>query len=70
VTGAFRDGDIRHGLADLSAAKALLGYEPKWNFRDGLQQFLKWANSTEPTVGGYERSLVEMKERGLLHGHR
>jgi dTDP-L-rhamnose 4-epimerase len=68
VTGAFRDGDIRHGMADLERARALLGYEPRVKFEDGLRSFLAWAEESEPELSGYERSLEEMKDRGLLHG--
>jgi dTDP-L-rhamnose 4-epimerase len=68
TTGVFRDGDVRHGLADLVLAQSLLGYRPQWKFRDGLSRFLEWANSTEPSMNGYEQSLIEMKQRGLLHG--
>jgi dTDP-L-rhamnose 4-epimerase len=68
ITGAFREGDIRHGLADITKAGNLLRYEPRWMFRDGLRSFLEWADETEPTSAGYERSLIEMKERGLLRG--
>lgn len=31
-----RQGDVRHSLADISAAKALLGFDPKVSVRDGL----------------------------------
>ncbi len=67
VTGDFRDGDIRHGMADLSRAEQLLGYRPGWSFRDGLKQFLDWAGESKPTVGAYEDSLAEMQAKGLLH---
>ena len=67
TTGAFREGDIRHGVADLTKAKSLLGYEPRWEFSKGVRHFLKWANLSEPTLGAYERSLLEMQELGLLH---
>lgn len=67
VTGAFRDGDIRHGLADLTQARALLGYVPQWSFRDGLAKFLAWADQGKTNTEGYERSLEELRERGLLH---
>jgi dTDP-L-rhamnose 4-epimerase len=69
VTGAFRDGDIRHGMADLERSKALLGYEPRIKFEDGLRSFLAWAEESEPELSGYEGSLEEMKDRGPLHGH-
>lgn len=68
TTGAFREGDIRHGMADLTHAQSLLGYDPRWKFRDGLMRFLQWADESKPSVDGYEQSLMEMRQRGLLHG--
>jgi dTDP-L-rhamnose 4-epimerase len=68
VTGAFREGDIRHGLADLTEALRLLDYRPRWQFADGLRRFLAWASESGPSDGGYERSLAEMREKGLLRG--
>ncbi len=66
VTGAFREGDIRHGFADLTSARQLLGYQPAWSFREGLKRFLAWAEQSSPSTEGYERSLREMRDRGLL----
>jgi dTDP-L-rhamnose 4-epimerase len=66
ITGAFREGDIRHGVADLTKARALFGYEPKWSFTDGLRKFLSWALENELPDNRYEQSLDEMKQRGLL----
>jgi len=71
VSGAFREGDIRHALADLTLAHTLLAYEPQTNFTDGLRSFLAWASEDTQQENGpsaYERSLTEMRERGLLHG--
>ena len=68
VTGAFREGDVRHGFADLQLARRLLHYEPSWKFQDGLDHFLAWAENSSPVSDGYEHSLAEMRERGLLHG--
>jgi dTDP-L-rhamnose 4-epimerase len=70
ITGAFRDGDIRHGLADLGLAHSILGYEPSWSFAKGLEKFLQWADESEPTQGVFEQSLLEMTERGLLHASK
>ncbi|QNI37174.1 NAD-dependent epimerase/dehydratase family protein [Edaphobacter albus] len=67
VSGAFREGDVRHGMADLERAKSLLAYEPEVMFKEGLSHFLAWAKENEPELSGYERSLEEMKQRGLLH---
>jgi len=70
VTGAFRDGDIRHGRADLSKVAALLGYNPRWSFQEGLREFLRWAQERAPATGQakYEASLKELRDQGLLHG--
>jgi dTDP-L-rhamnose 4-epimerase len=68
MTGAFREGDIRHGMADLTLSRSLLGYEPMRKFREGLRRFFEWADESEPSSAGYEESLAEMGKRGLLHG--
>ncbi|MDL2267849.1 SDR family oxidoreductase [Desulfovibrio sp. OttesenSCG-928-G15] len=38
----FRAGDVRHSLADISRAKNLLGYEPEFTVRQGLQKAGEW----------------------------
>jgi UDP-glucose 4-epimerase len=38
----MRVGDVRDSLADLKAAKAVLGYEPKVGLEEGLQLTLDW----------------------------
>ncbi len=35
-------GDVERTYADISKAKGILGYDPKWAFRDGIQAFLEW----------------------------
>lgn len=70
VSGAFRVGDIRHNVADIGAITALTGFQPRWNFRDGLHQFLRWAEGHEASDAGYERSLKELAERGLMGAGR
>ncbi len=66
VTGAFREGDIRHGFADLTRARDLLSYSPTCDFQSGLNRFLSWATDFAPSVNGYEHSMIEMRDRGLL----
>lgn len=68
ISGAFREGDIRHCVADLSKAAEYLQFRPSWSFSDGLRLFLEWASESEPGAGGYEASVEEMRSRGLLHG--
>lgn len=40
--GPFRPGDVRHSLADVSAAREALGYAPAYSVRDGLAEALAW----------------------------
>jgi UDP-glucose 4-epimerase len=40
--GPERVGDIKHSLADISRAKAELGYQPKVQFREGLRRTVEW----------------------------
>jgi dTDP-L-rhamnose 4-epimerase len=66
VTGAFRAGDIRHNVADISRIKATTGFVPQWRFEAGLREFLQWAETQTASDVGFERSLAELKERGLM----
>jgi UDP-N-acetylglucosamine 4-epimerase len=38
----FRDGDVRHSLADISQAGRLLGYTPSHTLASGLKEALPW----------------------------
>jgi UDP-N-acetylglucosamine/UDP-N-acetylgalactosamine 4-epimerase len=42
IFGTERKGDIPHSLADISKAKELLGYNPKFSVRDGLKEAISW----------------------------
>lgn len=65
VSGNYRLGDIRHNFADITLAKQILGFKPKWNFSDGIEQFVKWVNQQEVQEDNYEASIEEMKKKGL-----
>jgi dTDP-L-rhamnose 4-epimerase len=67
ITGDFREGDIRHGEADLSLTQSLLSYTTPYRFGDGLRIFLEWASEGTFNENNYERSLQELKGLGLLH---
>lgn len=66
VSGNFRIGDIRHNYADISAAREILGFEPKWNFSDGITRFTSWVDSQKVCEDKYEQSLKEMKDKNLF----
>jgi UDP-N-acetylglucosamine 4-epimerase len=38
----FRGGDVRHSLADISKAKILIGYKPKYHIGEGLKLAMGW----------------------------
>ena len=42
VFAGFRDGDVRHSLADIGKARTLLGYEPSHDVRAGLREAVGW----------------------------
>ncbi len=52
VTGAFRPGDIRHAVADISEARAHLGWTPRHDLEAGLAQLVDWSRGRmSPPVG-------------------
>ena len=64
VTGKYREGDIRHCVADISRARALLGYEPRVKLADGIPELLEWVrqqqaeNTTQATTELEQHQLV------------
>ncbi len=42
IFGPDRPGDIKHSSADISKARALLGYEPEWSFEKGIKVAIEW----------------------------
>lgn len=65
ISGNYRLGDIRHNYADISLARRILGFEPKFSFVDGIAQFCKWVDKQEVQDDMYEISIEEMKSKGL-----
>jgi len=67
VTGAFRMGDIRHNIADVSKLEQVLGFVPCVPFKQGLANFLGWAAEQAPEdKAAYLRSVNELATRGLM----
>lgn len=40
--GEARPGDLRHSLADISRARALINYQPQVSFEEGLRRTVEW----------------------------
>jgi dTDP-L-rhamnose 4-epimerase len=67
ATGAFRAGDIRHNVADLSKARRLLGFAPRVDFAHGIERFASWVQTQEVATDGYEQSIKELAAKGLFN---
>ncbi|MEH0876409.1 NAD-dependent epimerase/dehydratase family protein [Pectobacterium cacticida] len=65
ITGNYRLGDIRHNYADLEKIRSLLGFEPKISFVEGISRFTNWVNQQEVQEDSSDKSLIEMKAKGL-----
>lgn len=66
VMGQYREGDIRHCVADISRAQSLLGYEPKIALADGIRQLIEWTGG-QAAADNIEKATNELKSRGLVH---
>ncbi|MGL6021479.1 MAG: NAD-dependent epimerase/dehydratase family protein [Chitinophagaceae bacterium] len=65
ISGNYRLGDIRHNFADITIAKKVLGFFPKWDFEKGISKFIDWVNNENYYEDNYEKSIQEMKTRGV-----
>ena len=43
--GPPRAGDVRHSLADVSAARAAFGFEPTVTLQQGIPEYMRWARA-------------------------
>jgi dTDP-L-rhamnose 4-epimerase len=66
ISGKYRIGDIRHNYADLTKIKSVLGFRPKIDFQNGVNEFVKWVRTQEIMEDKYERSIIELKQKGFI----
>jgi dTDP-L-rhamnose 4-epimerase len=64
ITGQYRAGDIRHCFADVSRARALLGYEPLVDFAAGIEELADWLDR-QAAEDQVETARAELQARGL-----
>lgn len=43
IHGSPRRGDVRHSLADISAIRSAIGFEPQVSLGEGLREYMEWA---------------------------
>lgn len=65
VSGNFRLGDIRDNYADITQARELLDFEPKVDFATGIRRFATWVDQQAVMADTYDKSIAEMKAKGL-----
>ncbi len=65
ITEQYRKGDIRHCFANIEKAQRLLGYAPKHNFRNGMQDILSFAE-TAPSQDLFNTAKEQLHTRGLI----
>ncbi|WP_234119724.1 SDR family NAD(P)-dependent oxidoreductase [Clostridium hydrogenum] len=65
ITGRYRMGDIRHCYADISKAREILGYKPRFDIETGIKDFLDWAQN-EQAKDLSDNAENELKEKGLF----
>lgn len=64
-TDDYRLGDILACYADIRRARQLMGWQPVVGLQDGLQEFVRWAE-TQETVDLYHKAEAELKHHGLF----
>jgi dTDP-L-rhamnose 4-epimerase len=64
ITGRYRMGDIRNCFADISRAREVLGYEPRYTLEKGLAELAEWLEGQTAEDHAVEASR-ELAARGL-----
>lgn len=64
ITGKYRVGDIRHCFADISRARAVLGYEPMVELDAGMTELAEWLQRQE-AIDRVDAATSELSARGL-----
>lgn len=65
IVGRYRQGDIRHCVADISTARRLLGYEPLVSIEEGVPRLIEWVRQ-QSAIDGVLRATGELQARGLV----
>ena len=65
INGNYREGDIRHCIADIEKARELIGYEPEVKLEDGMEELFSWVAEQRPEDNVATAS-NELAERNLI----
>ncbi len=65
IVAKYREGDIRHCVADISKARALLGYEPQVSLERGIPELLSWVRA-QAAKDQVASATAELESRQLV----
>jgi len=65
IVGKFREGDIRHCVADAGTARRLLAFEAGVTLEDGLRDLADWVRH-ERAEDRVARARAELEDKGLV----
>lgn len=65
LVGQYREGDIRHCVADITMARKTLGYQPKVTLEKGLEELLAWVSGQKPD-DRVDAATAELTARSLV----
>ncbi len=65
LVGKYREGDIRHCVADITRARTLLGYEPKVSLERGIPELLAWVRE-QSASDRVSQATAELEARQLV----
>ncbi len=64
ITAKYRAGDIRHCFADITCARRVLGYQPKYKFVDGVRELVEWLRS-QRAIDRAQEATAQLTAYGL-----
>lgn len=65
IVGKYREGDIRHCVADISKARNLLGYTPHVRLEQGIPELLSWVQA-QAAMDQVDHATAELESRQLV----
>jgi dTDP-L-rhamnose 4-epimerase len=65
IVGKYREGDIRHCIADITKAHSLLRYEPKVDLESGMAELLEWVRGQKANDRAHAAT-AELAARSLV----
>ncbi len=65
IVAKYREGDIRHCVADISLIKSKLGYEPRVTLEDGIPQLIDWV-SEQQAINDTKAATAELEKYQLV----